>query len=232
MTLGDRPFVREAVQSVKDQTAPCEIIVVVEKSNDWIEATLAGIPGIRIMRIPLSPPGPTRNVAVAEAKTEFIAFLDADDVWLPNKTAVQLEFLRRRKADFVGVDHTLMREDGTVFAYGTAKYIPMPSGWMVRRDFMLRFPFRDKFGGESADTAIWWRDTEETERHRIARHLVNYRVRTVSVSTDHVSKKKKLRVANMSRLPLARPLLLAASYVLHFVNRRTHYVPFVESRSS
>jgi glycosyltransferase involved in cell wall biosynthesis len=232
MTLGDRPFVREAVQSIRDQTEPCEIIVVVEESNDWIETTLAGIPNIRIMRIPFSPPGPTRNAAVAEARTEFVAFLDADDVWLPNKTAVQLEFLRKRKADFVGVDHTLMREDGTVFAYGTAKYIPMPSSWMVRRDFMLRFPFRDKFGGKSTDDAMWWRDTEKkTERHRIAEHLVKYRVRTVSVSSEHWSKQKKLRFANMSRVPLARPLLLVGSYVVHFINRRTHYVPFVDRRS-
>lgn len=228
MTAGDRPFVGEAIRSIREQTEPCDIIVVVETSNNWIEDVMGDCPEARILRIPMSPPGPTRNAAVAEAKTEFIAFLDADDVWLPTKTAAQLAFLRSHDADFVGVDHLLMREDGTVFAYGTAKYTPMPSAWMIRRDFMLKFPFRDKsIYDRATDSGIWWDDTENsTTRYRIPEPLIKYRVRDVSVSSAHASKQKKLRYANISKLPLARPLLLVGSYILHQLNRRPYYVHF------
>jgi glycosyltransferase involved in cell wall biosynthesis len=225
MTLGDRPYIAEAVRSIRNQTEPCEIIVVVETSNDWIDEVLAGMSEVRIMRIPMSPPGPTRNAAVAEAKTEFVAFLDADDVWLPVKTAKQLAFLRKHNADFVGVDHILMREDGTLFAYGTAKYTPMPSAWMIRRDFMRRFPFRDTtVHGQSTDSGMWWEDTRDTARHRIPEPLIKYRVRSVSVSTTRTSKARKLRYANMSKIPFVRPLLFVGSYIIHYINRRPYYV--------
>lgn len=222
-TNGDRPFVREAVCSIRDQTEPCDIIVIVETSNNWIEETLAGIPDVRILRRPLSPVGPTRNAGVAEATTEYVAFLDADDVWLPTKTATQLAFLRSRNADFVGVDHVLMREDGTVFAYGTARHIPMPSAWMVRRDYMMRCPF-PAVNNQVAEDWVWWRDPDNsTRKHRIPELLIKYRVREISLSSLNISKQRKLRFAKLSRNPLARPLLLMGSYILRHFNRRAYY---------
>lgn len=227
MTNGDRPFIGEAVRSVLEQTEPCDVIVIVETSNDWIEEILAGTSEVRILRLPMSPPGPTRNAAVAAAKTEFVAFLDADDAWLPTKTAKQLAFLRIHNADFVGVDHILMREDGIVFAYGTAKFVPMPSAWMVRRDYMLRFPFGNA-GSDSPKTedGTWWTDPQNTTiKHRIAEPLIKYRVRNVSQSSKRTIKRRKLRFAKLSRIPFARPLLLIGSYIVHQINRRTYYVP-------
>jgi glycosyltransferase involved in cell wall biosynthesis len=226
MTNGDRPFIDEAVRSAQSQTERCDIIVVVQTSNDWIDGILAASPDVRILRMPLSPPGIARNAAIAAATTEFVAFLDADDAWLPTKTAKQLEFLRSHKADFVGVDHILMREDGVIFAYGTAKFVPMPSAWMVRRDYMLRLPFGDE-GSDSPKTedGTWWTHPQNTTiKHRIAEPLIKYRVRNVSQSTKRTVKRRKLRFAKLSRIPLARPLLLAGSYLVHQFNRRTYYV--------
>ena len=227
MMNSDRPFVREAVLSIHGQSEPCDVIVVVEKSNDWIEQTLSGIPEVRILRCPLSQCGTTRNAGVAEARTEYVAFLDADDVWMPTKTAIQLAFLRSHSADFVGVDHILMREDGTLFAYGMAKYIPMPSAWMVRRDYMLHYPFSDE---PVSEDWVWWLDPHNsTTKHRIAEPLIRYRVRNVSLSSTHSTKRRKLLFANLSRMPVARPLLLLGSYIVRHFHRRTFYVPLSET---
>ena len=234
MTDGDRPFIAEAVRSVREQTEPCDIIVVVQTSNDWIDNILSDAPEVRILRIPLSPPGITRNEAVALAKTEFVAFLDADDAWLPTKTAKQLAFLRSHNADFVGVDHILMREDGTLFAYGTAKFVPMPSAWMVRREYMKRLPFGPE-GKHSPRTedGTWWTLPDNTSaKHRIAEPLIRYRVRNLSQSTKRTVKERKLRFANLSKLPLVRPLLLIGSYVVHRFNRRDHYLMHRETLNS
>jgi glycosyltransferase involved in cell wall biosynthesis len=223
MAAGDRPFIREAVQSVNAQTEPCETIVLVETANDWIEAALAELSGVRILRRPRTPAGLTRNAGVVEARTEFVTFLDADDVWMPAKTMRQLEFLQKRNEDFVGVDHLLMREDGTTFAYGTAKHIPMTSAWMVRRDYMLRFPFADSRNGD--EDLIWWTDPRNSvTKHRIAEPLIRYRVRNISLSSAHASKRKKLRFAKLSERPLLRPLVMAGSYVVHHLNRRPYYM--------
>jgi len=233
MMNSDRPFLREAVLSIRDQSEPCDIIVVVEKSNDWIEDALSGIPEVRILRCPLSQAGTTRNAGVAEARTEYVAFLDADDVWMPTKTATQLAFLRSHNADFVGVDHTLIREDGTIFAYGKSKYFPMPSGWMVRRDYMLRCPFSDTDLQEDWE---WWVNPQNsTTKHRLAELLIKYRVRTTSLSSTWglPSKRTKLRLAKLSRIPLVRPILMIGSYIYRQFLRRTVYArPRSESQRS
>jgi hypothetical protein len=120
-----------------------------------------------------------------------------------------------------------MREDGTVFAYGTAKYVPMPSAWMVRREYMLRFPFGPEGkGSPRTEDGTWWTIPQNTTtKHRLAASLIKYRVRNVSQSTQRTIKERKLRYANLSKLPLVRPLLLVGSYFVHLLNRRNYYLP-------
>ena len=48
MTDAERPFIREALQSVQDQTLPCEeTIVVVLESNSWIDDIAADFPHMK-----------------------------------------------------------------------------------------------------------------------------------------------------------------------------------------
>jgi glycosyltransferase involved in cell wall biosynthesis len=101
MTDAERPFLSETLQSVRNQTVPCEIIVVVLESNSWIDEVAEGFPGLRILRRPPGWPGAARNSGVEAATTEFVAFLDGDDVWLPKKTEKQVAFLKSGHRDFV-----------------------------------------------------------------------------------------------------------------------------------
>jgi teichuronic acid biosynthesis glycosyltransferase TuaG len=45
-------------------------------------------------------PGPSRNRAIDEAKGHFIAFLDADDTWYPDKLKLQVEFMNAKRIGF------------------------------------------------------------------------------------------------------------------------------------
>ena len=223
MTDAERPFLREALQSVRDQTLPCETIVVALESNTWIDDIVAEFPDVRLVRRPPGWEGAARHTGIDVARAEFVAFLDGDDVWLPAKTEKQAELLRENNGDFAGVDHILITEEGRPFAYGRARYMAMPSAWMVRRETMLRYPF-DPDRAVGADWQ-WWESTWYTVRKlRLPEPLIRYRVRRQSLSTQIPSKRLKLALSNVSRLPMARPLLLAATYALNRLYRDPVYL--------
>lgn len=54
----------------------------------------------------------SRNNSLAHAKGEFIAFIDSDDLWLPNKLQTQLGFMEDNKIDFCFTAYELINEQG------------------------------------------------------------------------------------------------------------------------
>jgi glycosyltransferase involved in cell wall biosynthesis len=88
-------LVKAAVDSVLKQTwTAFEIIVVDDGSSDESKDVL-GQYGNRIRYFQRDHEGPSqaRNFGAAQACGEFLAFLDSDDVWEPNKLDVQMAFL-------------------------------------------------------------------------------------------------------------------------------------------
>lgn len=86
-------YLRETIDSVLAQTYPnIEIIVVDDGSKDGSREVLESY-GERITAIFQQNQGVSaaRNNGAAAGTGEFIAFLDADDVWLPEKIAKQIE---------------------------------------------------------------------------------------------------------------------------------------------
>lgn len=222
MTDAERPFLPDALESVRSQTFSCEAIVVALESNTWIADVAAKFPHVRVLRRPPGWEGAARHTGIAAATTEFVAFLDGDDVWLPTKTRRQVGFLRDGHRDFAGVDHMLMNEEGRLFAFGLARYIPMASAWMVRRETMLLHPF-DPSLDVGAD-GEWWRRTWNTVRKfRIPEPLIKYRVRRQSRSNGTPSKRRKDALSRLSDIPLARPLLLGSTRLLHWAFQSPDY---------
>ena len=71
MTDGERPFTREALQSVLMQTVDTDIIICVREENGWINDILQDLAITpKVLRLPLSPPGITRNYAIDEVHTK------------------------------------------------------------------------------------------------------------------------------------------------------------------
>ena len=90
-------FIRAALDSVFNQTRPPdEVIVVDDRSTDNTSEILLSY-GDRIICITSLDSGgyasAVRNVGLAAATGDYIAFLDADDVWFPNKLAEQIAVL-------------------------------------------------------------------------------------------------------------------------------------------
>ena len=92
---GER-FVGEAIQSVLAQDfTDFECIVVDDGSTDSTPAIIAGFADIRLRSVRTVNQGtsPARNTGIAESHGEFVALLDADDVWLPGKLSAQVALL-------------------------------------------------------------------------------------------------------------------------------------------
>src|ERR1700674_2946625 len=86
-TYNYRQFVVEAVESVLAQTyRPIELIVVDDGSTDGTRAELERFEGqIRYMFQENRGLPAARNRGIRAAAGEYVAFLDADDVWAPTK---------------------------------------------------------------------------------------------------------------------------------------------------
>jgi len=87
---GER-YLREAIESVLSQECrPLELIVVDDGSTDGSAAIIQQFgPPVRYHYQPNAGLGATRNAGVTLAQGIFLAFLDADDLWAPDKLALQ-----------------------------------------------------------------------------------------------------------------------------------------------
>lgn len=91
------PFIQEAVTSVLEQSVlPKRVIVVDDGSTDdgaaRVEAMIAGGTPTTVQLFRQSNKGPNaaRDLGLRHASATYVAFLDADDRWLPRKLELQL----------------------------------------------------------------------------------------------------------------------------------------------
>ncbi len=89
-------YLAEAIGSVLAQSLPPgEILVMDDGSTDDSAAVAESFGGrLRVHRLPHGGISATRNAGLARARGEWLAFLDADDVWMPDKLERQLELAR------------------------------------------------------------------------------------------------------------------------------------------
>ena len=92
----NRPdLVMRALRSVLGQTyGSLDVVVVIDGPDPDTLGALAGCPDerLRVLQLPTSAgAGAARNHAASRARGEWIAFLDDDDEWLPDKISRQLE---------------------------------------------------------------------------------------------------------------------------------------------
>src|SRR5579863_629895 len=98
-TFNRLKYLRPAVESVFAQTfTDWELIVADDGSEGETAAYIAALadrPRVSMLTLPhTGNPAAVRNAGVCAARGEYVAFLDSDDVWLPQKLAVQIDSLR------------------------------------------------------------------------------------------------------------------------------------------
>lgn len=161
-------MVCRAVRSALSQTVrEIEVIVVVDGPDTRSQEVLAGISDPRLQVIVLSEPqggAEARNVGVRSARAEWVAFLDDDDEWLPEKLCEQLRAARSGESQFPVVacrvfgkspsaeyvwPHKLPEPDIHLSEYLLSRStlfqgegLVQTSMLFVKRELLLQIPFR------------------------------------------------------------------------------------------
>ena len=103
-------WVGRAVESVLSQThRPLELLVVDDGSTDETRSVLEGFgPRVTILEQPHAGAEAARNLGLERARGEFVAFIDSDDVWYPDRLSAQLPLFRRPEVGLVFGDAALV----------------------------------------------------------------------------------------------------------------------------
>jgi glycosyltransferase involved in cell wall biosynthesis len=165
-TAGRSPWLVEAVLSALHQSYAQLEVVVVDDSPQGINAEewLAHRGRVRVVRTGGVGGGAARNAGVRAARGEWIAFLDDDDIWLPEKIARQLQAAREIHDRFPVVSSRLLvRTPEAEYIYPRKVYdgsqpvenylfrregLTAGSGWLqtstllARRALLLQQPFQ------------------------------------------------------------------------------------------
>lgn len=118
----------EAIQSILDQTySPLEVVVVDDGSTDGTEAVARrfGAP-VRYVRQKNAGPSAARNTGLAQARGEYVTFVDSDDAFRPERVAVLVKALRQASpaAVFAATDGWLW--DGEQYVHRFTLSHPTP----------------------------------------------------------------------------------------------------------
>lgn len=110
---------RQTVQSVLDQTfSDFEIIIVDDGSTDLTRMTVEKFADSRIRYFWIKNsggPATPRNLGICEAKGEWVAFLDSDDLWCPSKLAEIVRSIDHDPdVDAIGNNEEVKHSDGRV----------------------------------------------------------------------------------------------------------------------
>jgi glycosyltransferase involved in cell wall biosynthesis len=135
----------EALRSALDQDyANLELLAIDDGSSDDSVQKLRefGDP-VRVIQVPNGGPARARNLGLDQARGKYIAFLDADDVWLPGKLRAQIGLLESRPEVggcytgwhlwSAGADHCFVRPTTLADVPLDCPVDPERSGWIYDR---------------------------------------------------------------------------------------------------
>jgi glycosyltransferase involved in cell wall biosynthesis len=191
-TYNSATYLKQAIDSVLAQThRDFEILVIDDGSTDDTADLMNGYgAAVRYLRQPNHGVATARNRGIEESRGEYVAFLDADDVWLPDKLERQIEALEQYPGrgacytDFfvVAPDLTVQTrishaQQGHTFEALLLKgnVVGTPSSVICRREDVRQVGGFDPSFSYGADWEMWIRLASVTEFVHVREPLVLYR---------------------------------------------------------
>ncbi len=206
-------FLPETIESVLAQTyKDYEIIVVDDGSTDNTREILAPyFDKIKYIYQQNQGAAKARNTAIKHSQGEYIAFLDADDVWLPEKLHIQVDYLNNNPeiamvyslSLSINIDGKQIGKksrhrnlySGDIFNKLFVKNFFTTSTVVVRKRVLNTIGLFDESLINSQDRDLWLRITREFRVSGIDKHLCKYRQ-----TPGSLSKKNRENVFKFRRL--------------------------------
>jgi len=198
-TYNNEKFIAETVESVLNQTyKDYEIIVVDDGSEDGTRDAL--IPYMQKIRYHYKENGgiaSAKNAGISLSETEFVAFLDHDDLWVPDKLQLQMEhFNENPQIGLVYAKYTSFRDgkelrtkpekgySGWIFKELLAKSFIQTSTVVVKRECLdAAGPYDETFSlGDEYD--MFLRIARKFQCGFVDKGLTRYRVHDTNASNN------------------------------------------------
>jgi glycosyltransferase involved in cell wall biosynthesis len=198
-------FIAESIQSVIDQTyKKWELLIVDDCSTDNTDEVVSSFKDYRIKYFKNEKnlgAALTRNRALREAQGEWIAFLDSDDLWTPEKLEKMITFMKENNCSFAYHEYVKIDEESKPLNI----YVSGPSVVTKKKMYnygypgCLTFMYNAKAMGliqikdikKNNDYAILLKLCKKANCYLLKENLAKYRIRKKSISHDKLSKKLK-----------------------------------------
>ena len=233
----DTVYIRDAVQSVLRQTYPSwELWIVDDASTMDVRSEVADLltdERIHFLRLSENRTAAgARNVGIAAAKRRYLAFLDSDDWWLPEKLEKQVRFMQEKNIAMSFTSYRRVSENGrkvgrVIEAEGMVDYSRLLKGNCIGCSTVMidrRQCAAVKMPLERHEDYITWLNLAKKKLSicGLAEDLARYRVGENSLSGN---KLKSLwwtwKVYRESqRLSFFRSLLCLGYYIVHGISKR------------
>lgn len=205
-------YIAETIEMVKRQTyGNWELILVDDCSPDDSADIIKEICNleetgrIRLIRKECNEgAAQARNTGIEAAVGRYIAFLDADDIWFPNKLERELAFMKEKQAAFVFSAYEFGDED----AKGTGKIVKAPERLTYKKALTRTVIFTSTVmfdmsklnkaqirmpNVESEDTAAWWKILKSGyTAYGLNEVLAIYRRPSKSLSSNKITAIKRI----------------------------------------
>jgi glycosyltransferase involved in cell wall biosynthesis len=193
-------FLADTLESLRTQTTPPEAVIVVDDGSTDETPRIAIEGGATLLRQDRRGPGAARNRGVAHATTEYVAFLDADDWYAPDKLERSVGLLQRMSASCLATDAWVVRGGRIQGRKNQRRHVPsvltterllknspvICSSVVARRSAVLAVGGYDEHPDLIAteDFDLWLRMSEHEPLAYLAEPLTFYRVHPGSLSAN------------------------------------------------
>lgn len=200
-------FIKETIQSVIDQTySNWELIIVDDCSNDNTYTVVESFSDSRIKYLhneKNAGAALARNKAMREARGEWIAFLDSDDLWMSEKLEHQINFMKKNGYSLSYTEYEKIDEESktmNIYVSGPEKvdkrkiynydYIGQLTMMYSAKEFGI-IQIKDIKKNNDYAIRLQLYKRPETCCYLLKENLAKYRVRKTSISHDKFIKKFK-----------------------------------------
>ena len=201
-------YLAQALQSLLAQTyQDFEILVVDDGSTDDSAAVAKSFFSVRYLYKSHSGISATRNLALKEARGELVAFLDADDLWLPEKLQKQVSYLDENpdcqlvytlaKNFFSGDPEAMTQRQKQLLEANLDNYM---ASCCARRELFTRYgDFREDYAvGEDTYWVARLSAAGVSMRHCIQEPLYLRRIHESNISLSHEKVDRKTILSLMA----------------------------------